>query len=533
MNKKILVKAGAAVAIVVAGLVAYRTFGWGSFTGPVNPLGLDLAKPDALIVTQSLSTLPRDLLTIPLARDVLREDFLFYYEQNEDRLGLKGSLRRIAYEHELGWGDQLIRMVLDQPADVALWRDADGSLKHFAIAVSRNGMTRLLEEAGKVALKDTQMRVAGNLRVDGDDVTVFALDYAYQRTMLLAAHGERLVILSSPGMLYGGADGKKADSAAETAVVGLLTKDAARQRVFHDQFHLAKAAPGGHSIAVKADFLSFGYQPFFGALEALRFDFSKGAWQSQALLDAGKLRKGGYDSGALWPVLPHNAAACFSVPADWTAMQPVLKRIDSKAPLLPLAEQMNGPAAACWYGNSRLHTPVFVATRAPAAQNAAANTDSLLGGLFAATVGGKGDAPKAAAANGATRWQRTVATSQGDATPTLAAAGNLVVFSADEKLVEQVLAVQRKQAPALADRFSDAGHTVGVIAPAALAQLIETEAFGSLPPGQEPVLRAAADQHLVPRLNALKKYPPYRMVLKQLPQSGIAWEPLEWQALGR
>jgi hypothetical protein len=31
----------------------------------------------------------------------------------------------------------------------------------------------------------------------------------------------------------------------------------------------------------------------------------------------------------------------------------------------------------------------------------------------------------------------------------------------------------------------------------------------------------------------LKKYPPYRMVLKQVPASGVAWAPLEWQPLGR
>ncbi|MGK5048592.1 DUF2138 family protein [Janthinobacterium sp. GB4P2] len=161
LNKKVLVGALAGVAVVAAALVGYRVFGWGVM-GPVNSLKLDLSRPDALVRTKSLSTLPRDLLTVPLARDVLREDFLFYYEQSEDRLGLKGSLRRIAYEHALGWGDQLLRMVLDQPAEVALWRDADGSLKHFAIAVSRNQLTRLLEEAGKIALKDTQMCIAGS-----------------------------------------------------------------------------------------------------------------------------------------------------------------------------------------------------------------------------------------------------------------------------------------------------------------------------------------------------------------------------------
>ncbi|TWI70275.1 uncharacterized protein YfaA (DUF2138 family) [Pseudoduganella lurida] len=526
MNKKTLGKVAAGMAIVAVAVVGYRTWGWGHLSGNVNALHLDLSKPDALIVTKSLSTLPRDLLTIPLARDVLREDFLFYYEQNDDRLGLKGSLRRIAYEHELNWGDQLIRTVLDQPADVALWRDADGRLQHFAIAVSRNGLTKVLEEAGKVALKDSQLKIAGELGVDGDDVKVFALEYAQGRTLLFAAHGERLVILSHAGMLYGGEDGKKTDRAAEKAVIALLAKDPAGQRAFHDQFHLAKGPVDGHSVAVKADFLSFGYQPFFGALEALRFDFSKGAWRSQALLDATRLQKGGYDSTALWSSLPHNPSACFTVPADWKSMEPVLQRIDSKEPLQPLAAQMTGPAAACWYGDSRLHTPVFVATRAQA-------SEALLGNLFAATVGGKGEPPKGTAANGATQWQRTVATQQGNAQPTLAVSGNVVVFSADAALVNKVLQVRRKQAAAIADQLPDAAHTVGVIAPASLARLIETEAFGSLPPGQEPVLRAAADQHLVPRLNALKKYPAYRMVLRQLPASGIAWAPLEWQAIAR
>ncbi|HEX7985093.1 MAG TPA: DUF2138 family protein, partial [Duganella sp.] len=213
MNKKVLFRSLAGVGLVGAALIAYRAFGWGHM-GPVNDLKLDLSRPDALVMTPSLSTLPRDLLTVPLARDVLREEFLFYYEQTEDRLGLKGSLRRIAYEHELGWGDQLLRMVLDQPAEVALWRDADGSLKHYAIAVSRSQLTRVLEEAGKIALKDTQMTVAGALRVDGDKVPVYALNYAYHRTLLFAAHGQRLVILSHPGMLYGGADGKDGDGTA-------------------------------------------------------------------------------------------------------------------------------------------------------------------------------------------------------------------------------------------------------------------------------------------------------------------------------
>jgi uncharacterized protein YfaA (DUF2138 family) len=530
MNKKKLGIAAAGGVVCIAAAVGYAVFGWHGM-GQVNRLKLDLSKPDALIVTSSLSSLPRDLLTIPLARDVLREDFLFYYEQNEDRLGIKGALRRIAYEHELGWGDQLIRMVLDEPAEVALWRDADGSLKHFAISVSRNNLTRLLEESGKIALKDSQMTVAGSLTVGGDKVPVYALAYAHQRTLLFAAHGKRLVILSHPGMVYG--DKKGADSKAADIVARMLSDDPKKEGAFRQQFLLEPQAGAGHSVAVRADFLSFGYQPFFGALDALRFDFSKGHWSTRALVDAGRLASGGYDNRALWPALPHNPAACFALPADWAAMQPVFEKLGKHAgtPLAPLAEQMSGPAAVCWYGSSRLYTPLVIGTRKPGA----AGSDDKLASLFAAAVGNakSGAVTKTAGKGGETVWSRTVTTPLGEENPTLAVSGQTVLFSPDAALVEQAMAVVRKKAPALADRLDDSSHTVGLVSPAALSDLFRKEALDALPKAGEPVLRAAADVHLMPRLDALKKYPPYRLVMKSLPASGASWQPVEWQALER
>jgi uncharacterized protein YfaA (DUF2138 family) len=532
MNKKKLgIAAAAGGAVCVAALAAYAVFGWKGMGG-VAGLNLDMSKPDAMIVTKSLSTLPKDLLTIPLARDVLREDFLFYYEQNEDRLGISGSLRRIAYEHELGWGDQLIRMVLDEPAEVSLWRDADGSLKHFAIAVTRNSFTRLLEESGKVALKDSQMTVAGSLKVDGDKVPVYALAYGYNRKLLFAAHGKRLVILSHPGMLYGGDEGLDVNATAETVVSAMLDEDPKKNQGLREQFKLDGQGGDGHSVAVKADFLSFGYQPFFGALDALRFDFSKGQWRTQALVDAARLAPGGYDNRALWPKLPHNPAACFALPADWKAMEPVLKDIAGKAgaDLPKLGEQLSGPAAVCWYGSSRLYTPLVIATRKDGATG-----DELLAALFSTAVGNvnAGAVSKSAGKNGETLWQRELTTPLGLQKPTLAVSGQTVLFSPDAALVQQALAVGRKQSPAIADRLSDASRTIGLIAPSALSDLIRKETFDALPTSREPVLRAAADVHLVPRLDALKKFPAYRLVLTSLPSSGAAWQPVEWQAIDK
>lgn len=526
MNNKKLGIIAAGAAVCVAGVVGYAAFGW-KWMGRTTGLNLQLSSPDALIVTKSLSSLPRDLLIIPLARDVLREDFVFYYEQHQDRLGLSGTLRRIAYEHQLGWGDQLIKTVLDEPAEVALWRDADGTLKHFAISVSRNSLTRLLEESSKVALKDSQMTRAGEISVDGDTVPVYALAYAYQRTMLFAAHGKRMVILSHPGMLYGGDDGKTLNSDNADTVIGMLSGDARKNASFRNQFQLAPGAVDGHSVAVKADYLSFGYQPFFGGLAAMRFDFSKGRWSTSALIDAARLQAGGYDNRALWPALPHNPAACFALPADWPAMQPVLGKLDGA--LEAVATQFAGPAAVCWYGSSRLYTPLVIATRKQG------SSDELLATLFETAVGNakSGDVKKSAAKGGATLFQRDAATALGAQMPTMAISGDTVLFSPDAALVDKALAVGRKQAPAIADRLSDASRTVGLIAPSALAELVRKETFDALPTSREPVLRAAADVHLVPRLEALKKYPPYRLVLKSLPRAGASWQPVEWQELER
>ena len=69
--------------------------------------------------TATLSQLPKDLLTIPFLHDVLSEDFVFYYQNHADRLGIEGSIRRIVYEHDLTLKDKLFSSLLDQPAQAA------------------------------------------------------------------------------------------------------------------------------------------------------------------------------------------------------------------------------------------------------------------------------------------------------------------------------------------------------------------------------------------------------------------------------
>jgi uncharacterized protein YfaA (DUF2138 family) len=189
------------VAAVVAAVMGHRHLGWESFKPVRTKLAVNLAQPDALIRTSSLAKLPRDILRVPIAKDVLTEDFVFYYQGHEDRLGLDGTVRRIAYEHKLAWSDRLVAAAFDEAAEVALWRDGKGALRHFALVMRRNALATLMQEAATVALKDRQLTRAGELRAGGSTLPVYALELSPRRTLLLVAKGDRLVVLSDPGML--------------------------------------------------------------------------------------------------------------------------------------------------------------------------------------------------------------------------------------------------------------------------------------------------------------------------------------------
>lgn len=122
-----------------------------------NNLQIDLNEPDLFLDSDSLSQLPKDLLTIPFLHDVLSEDFVFYYQNHADRLGIEGSIRRIVYEHDLTLKDKLFSSLLDQPAQAALWHDKQGHLSHYMVLIQRSGLSKLLEPLLFAATSDSQL----------------------------------------------------------------------------------------------------------------------------------------------------------------------------------------------------------------------------------------------------------------------------------------------------------------------------------------------------------------------------------------
>lgn len=518
---------------------------------------LDLAKPDALIASESLAALPRDLLRVPLLHDVLREDLVDYYEHHEARLSLAGTLRRIAYEHELDLRDSLLQDALDAPAEVALWRGPTGKLDYALALIHRNGMARLLEGLAKVALDDSQLKRVGALEVDGDEAPLYALAYGWERHLLFAAHGDRLLLLTEPGMLL---DGQGALDDERGAQLAALLDD-------NDAPHWAQSPLGmdgqsldairGHRAELASDVLGFGYERFFPGLEALRFDFSAGGqWHTRALLDPAQLPQA-WDSAGLWHALPTGAAACASLPVAWPAASGMLAAIVGKEDAAKIAPAFAGPAAVCWYGGSRLSAPLFVGRARDAATLAAMQPQ--LKQLFADTIGayedkagsddGRLPVTTRAGAAGAQVWQREVSARYGSAEAakasdaeklsaeryfpvTLAVAHGYVVFSPDGKLVDDTLAVLGKTWPAMADDMrGEPSRVIGEVVPASLAKLVEREAFDSLPQDQEPLFRDAATQYLLPRLHALAGYPPFALRLPATLPARRGWAEVQWQPL--
>ncbi|WP_133646784.1 DUF2138 domain-containing protein [Paraburkholderia flava] len=554
--------------LIVAGIViqaVWRPFGG---HGKVNAseIVLDIHHPDALIDSEALSRLPRDMLRVPLLRDVLTQDFVDYYESTDTRLSAEGALRRLAFEHQLDFRDEMIRRIFDEPAHVLLWRSPDGRLGYWVMSMRRNGLAKLLQGIGNVAASDTQLSQVAKL---SGGVPVYALKLAVGRTLLFAAKDDRLVVLSAPGVLLG-SDGSPVRERADV-IDDLLSSghdDAAHAFRLDD----VSDQPKGHRLVVSANYLSFGYQTFFSGIEALRFDFATGAaagnasatWQTAALVDPARLPEQ-WDGTNLWHALPAGPAACASLPADWKGASDLLGKVvaqgkDATDGATQIGAALDGPAAICWYAKSTLVAPVFVAHVKAGAGDALKAT---LGKTFSDVIGAyeahaaktAGDADPYRRLPVTTRtpsadvtvWQRPVSARSGTASAakapfaaqlsaqryfpvTLALAHGYVIFSPDARLVDDTLAVLDKRYPALSDTLAAprVPRTVVTLTPAAAASLIERESASALPADQESIFRNAARTHLVPKLHALAAYPPVSLTLPQTLPTSPGWVPVDW-----
>lgn len=529
-------------------------------------LVVDLAQPDALIRSQALSALPRDVLKVPMARAVLTEELAFYYDQHEDRLGLSGAIKRIAYEHELEWSDKILETVFNEPAELAFWRDGKGALRHYALVMRRNALAKVLQQAALVAASDSQLKVAGEIGSFGHKASVLALEINPRRTLLLITRGDSMVVLSDPGLLFD--SDNKAVSASAAAVSEWLENEGALSRQFRlDAGSLSSSPAGknrpGHTLAIGSTSLTLGYGALLPGIKGLRFDYhgtSNGSWSSAVWLDGTRLAATGLGDAAVWRAAPAAPGACLLLPVDWRAAQKIVLDAD-KQPLLPASDSLaslaglDGAALACWYRESTLYTPVFISRLRKPVANRRATLELLAtwavknggtaeaGGLAHDSAHGstqnaaQSSAPSPAKANAASAnagkaasnggpddyllWQ---ASSNG---ATLAAQGEYLVFSPDRNLVKRTLETIARRRASIADQMSTSDATMGVLMPRPLAAMFEHEMMAALTQVGNEDLMAAAKRHLPPKMQALAAFAPLQLQVQGAGRND--WQPLEWK----
>ncbi|PCR95404.1 DUF2138 domain-containing protein [Pseudomonas allokribbensis] len=514
---------------------------------------LGLSRPDALLETRSLSQLPKDLLTVPFLKATLTEDFVFYYETHADRLGLIGSLRRIIYEHDLKLQDSLIEQLFDQPADVALWRGADGRLKDFLLVMDRGGLAKLLEPLAKVALDDSQLSVLSTLKVGSDEVPLYQLTYNASKSLLFASRGDKLVVLSNPTKFYDPESGASEESGhvSPQALAALLNGE----KLFPEAFGLpAKTPETKQRLSVNSSVLAMGYQRFIPNFAGLRFDMDDKGWHSFLAMDELE-NQPDFDFKPVWQAMPLGASACVTLPVAAEPQKPLLVKLGAEeAVAQTLTEHVAGAAGLCWYADSRLYTPLLVASLK---DEDSGKLDGDIGTLFDSMVGayeGNVDEhafPVVEKQEGQSHlWQRQVSSNFGpyaakdaenpDAITgkafmkvSLARHGSTLLFSLDDKLVDKALGTLDKRFPPMADVLPKDVLMPIYFGPDSMAQLMQQETLDSLPQDMEPVFYNAAQTYLIPKLRTLGGYGKYALTLPEgsEPDGHWQWLPLEWKAL--
>ncbi|MHC8347638.1 DUF2138 domain-containing protein [Pseudomonas sp. RT6P73] len=542
--------------VLVAGVAA--GLGWFMHKPKAPPAELasdklGMSRPDGLLETHSLSQLPKDLLAVPFLKETLTEDFVFYYEAHADRLGLIGSLRRIIYEHDLKLQDSLIEQLFDQPADVALWRGADGRLKDFLLVMDRGGLAKVLEPLAKVALDDSQLTQLGDIKVAGDTVPLYQLTYNNSKALLFASHGDKLVVLSNPSKLYDNSNGP----IDERGMVSTQSLEAllGGQKLFPEAFGLPPRTPEvKQRLSVNASVLAMGYQRFIPNFAGLRFDMDDKGWHSFLAMEELD-NQPDFDFKPIWQAMPMGASACVALPLAAEQQKPLLVKLGAEeAVAQALTEHMAGAAGLCWYADSRLYTPLLVASLN---DDDSAKLDGDLGNLFGSMVGAyEGNVeehafPVVEKQEGQShQWQRQVSSNFGpykakdaenpDAITgkafmkvSLARHGSTLLFSLDDKLVDKALGTLDKRFPPMADVVPKDLLMPVYFGPDSMAQLMQQETLDSLPQDMEPVFYNAAQTYLIPKLRKLGGYGKYALTLPEgsEPDGHWQWLPLEWKAL--
>ena len=526
-------------------------------------------RPDALIVTKSLSSLPRDVLKQSILGDVLTKDFVFYYQESEGYLGLRGALKRIAFEHEETVLDEFLAYALNTPAEIALWKSYNGKLDDYMVTIERSPLTDVIAALAKIASQDSQLTKVSDRSVDGQTIPIYKLRYSATKELFVAAAENKLVIFSHPEMQLPTQNKLKSWTKA-THPLGETQGPLTLGNLFEAQVPQTK-----HVLYASAGFLSFGYQRFFPGIDTIRFQFAdQNGWSTQAVVQS-TLMKDVANTNDLWQAIPRNPSLCAALPVDMKRVKDLKVFKDKESEANTTLDRIQSPVGICWYAKSKMYAPLLIAKVTGTIDRAFLHAafEQMIGTLEAGILtdvekeqyqdqqkrlaeGEKIEKPVKASkfepAFAITEEQKTegvilsrdVSSRFGiydaEKSPNsakmrskkyfhvqMALWRDYLIFSADDTLVTDTIAVIDKKYPALADSLGSSTNTLFVVVPSELSELVKQTTFDSLPAEQESIFRESVSRRMLPALERLKKYAAISITLPRTQNN--QWEEFKWQ----
>ncbi len=314
--------------------------------------------PDALVVTQNLSELPKDLLKLPLVNEIFTEEFVFYYQDAPDVLSLFGSLKRIAFEHNVTLVDRLFTQILSGPAEIALWRSPSGRLEEGLMVLPHAEAVGLLKIAEAIAPSDSQLTLYTDPEASIWPEPVYRYEFRPNRALYLTSWGKRLLVFTHPKIpLPTSQRLDQWEEATEERFGKSGPKDSLVQ-IFETGMPKDK-----HGIYLSMDYLSFGYDHFLSSFSTVKFLYNEESKWKAASLSEPSENAAPFVTDALWTVLPRKASLCFAAVLDPLKSSELIER--SMGPLVAKTKQtldtLQMPIAVCWYDESKMYTPLLLA----------------------------------------------------------------------------------------------------------------------------------------------------------------------------
>lgn len=500
--------------------------------------------PDAILATKSLSKLPKDIIKIPILKDLLTENFVFYYnDEGADWLSFKGALARIAFEQKTDWSTQLISWLMNGPAELALWKGSDGKLRHFMVVIDKTGVKTVIESMLKISgAGDSQ------LKPEATDKTqqVQVLQLATGRNIYIASQSNLLFIYSDLSMPL-----PTQERSLKDRVMSFLGTS--------DQIGVfgPKLTSPDHLITVNAKYLSFGYQSFFESIKAFQFQYGTDGWNSR-VLTSNEFKMPDVND---WSQLPSGAAFCGAVPIN-------KKKIESIMKLGAWFAQASDSVLGCWYPGSKFYTPVFALYGDYA--GLLKNADELKA-VFSSVIGSREAMWQAPATEGDSatliykdklnvkvekkesqvsfirevggRYGLYASKTSKDSSSLmskrffrvkLSVTPHSIVFSPDDQLVDKSLKTIEGKFPSMAALLTSKEKIPSIFfSPDSFSKLGKSSILDSLPAAQEAIFRESVSKNLFPNFDKFAKRPQQTASLGSndsgpMAEAGLTWKKLEW-----